>query len=583
MNLKTSIMKRILLLTLSIITAAQAWSQEVDIDWSKPMVCDNKNFGFFETFIGSNSEFVFGKFTNGLLTTAKKSSIRIVAFDKETMKPVKDKVIVGFKSDGAKTKIYDGKTYFDEVVFEDKIMIFWLEYSKKKGTILYAETYDMTFKLVEKMTKVYEALGEKKTPYLRANKKAGDFVLVFRVDVNDEKEKIYLNYIKISSDLNVSSPEEVILPFEKDEDFKSVRVSGRYSLEDNGKFMALCTVIQNNKKLIKNKSKSESFLAEIDVNGGKNTIYNATIDDPSKSILTKTFSVYDGTIYVYGFYRNSNEKDRRGNSGADGVYISKMSKAKEGLQELKFTEFTREFIDELYADDPETQAAKKKAPKKKDKDKDDTGLAWTYEVEQSRIVNNDVIMICTQEYNYSVTTCDSKGNCTTRYYCRKSDVTSIRMNLKGDVVWASNLDRQITYSGWNIPDIELIQRGDKFIVTYGNTQMEKVEGKKKKKSKSGEQLRDEFEYAELDLNSGEIQKETYRVNKPNAEKKDRKSVGARGIQVVDNEMYVNSITTSYDWKKSWLCLIPVCGWYYFALSPNAKIGKGYLGHINVTK
>lgn len=576
-------MKRVLsLLSLLLMTRA-FFAQEIDIDWSKPIVCDNKNFGFFNQFIGSNVDYVYAKYTNmALAKKNKNSSVRLVAYDKETMKPVKDRVVTGFKSDATKSKAYDDKTYYGEAVFDDVIMIFWLQ-KKDKKTTLFAETYSPDLKPVEKLKKVYEAKEDDASLRVRFNKKAGSFAVVINPTFDDDGE-IILDYVKVKSDLNTDTKDVVKLPFERQEDLKEVSISGSYGIEPDGKIYALCSITQNNKKLIKRQYKSTSILAEINPNKGDKIVYDATIESDGKMILSKNYSITAGTIYVYGFYRNSDEKDKRGNSGADGVFISKASKAKEGLQDLKFTEFTKDFIEQLYADDPETQAAnkKKKPTKKKDKDKDDTGIAWTYEVEQSRIVDNDVIMICTQEYNYAVTTCDQNGRCTTRYYCSKSDVTSIRMNLKGDIVWASNLDRQITYSGWNIPDIELVHKGDNFFITYGNVFMEKTADQKRKKSKSKELLRDEFEYAILNLKSGEIEKQTYRVNKPNVEKKDRKSVGARAIAVVDNEMYVNSIKYKLDWSKSYVCLLPVCGWYYFFLSPNTKKGEGYLGHITTS-
>lgn len=555
-------------------------AQDIDIDWSKPIVCDNKNFGFFNEFIGANNEYVYAKYTNIALSRKKaNSSVRLVAYDKETMKPAKERIITGFKSDATKSKAYDDKTYYGEAVFDDALMIFWVQ-KKDKKTTLFAEVYGTDLKPIEKLQKVYEAKEENAALRIRYNKKAGSYVIVLNPTFDNDGE-IILDYVKVKTDLNTDTKDVVKLPFDREEDLKEVSISGSYSLEPDGRLYALCSITQNNKKLIKRTYKSASILAEINPEKGDKITYDASIESEGKSILSKNYTISGGTIYVYGFYRNSNEKDKRGNSGADGLFISKASKAKEGLQDLKFTEFTRDFIDQLYADDPETQAANKnkKPTKKKDKDKDDTGIAWTYEVEQSRVVDNDVIMICTQEYNYSVTTCDQNGRCTTRYYCSKSDVTCIRMNLKGDVVWASNLDRKITYSGWNIPDIELVQRNDQFYITYGNIFMDKAEGQKKKKTKSKELLRDEFEYAVLDLKSGEIEKQKYRVNKPNAEKKDRKYVGARAIEVVDNEMYVNSIKNKMDWKKSYICLIPFCGWYYFFLSPNTKKGEGYLGHI----
>jgi hypothetical protein len=126
-------MKKFLIFCLLCLSVPLLRAQEIEIDWSKPIVCDNKNFGFFETFIGSNNEFVYAKYVNMALSRKNQnSSVRIVAYDKETMKPVKEKVITGFKSEASKGKAYNGKTFYSNVVFDDQIIIFWLEHKDKK-------------------------------------------------------------------------------------------------------------------------------------------------------------------------------------------------------------------------------------------------------------------------------------------------------------------------------------------------------------------------------------------------------------------------------------------------------------------
>lgn len=204
-------MKRVLSFLVILLMTKAFFAQEIDIDWSKPIVCDNKNFGFFSEFIGSNADYVYAKYTNmALARKNKNSSVRLVAYDKETMKPAKDRVITGFKSEATKSKAYDDKTYYGEAVFDDVIMIFWIQ-KKDKKTTLFAETYSTDLKPVEKLTKVYEAKEVDAALRVRYNKKAGSFAVVINPTFDDDGE-IILDYVKVKSDLNTDTKDIVKLP-----------------------------------------------------------------------------------------------------------------------------------------------------------------------------------------------------------------------------------------------------------------------------------------------------------------------------------------------------------------------------------
>ena len=138
---------------------------------------------------------------------------------------MKEKVITGVKIDATKAKEYNGKTFYSNVVFDDQIMIFWLE-QKDKKTAIYAESYSSDLKQIEKLQKVYEIKQDKVAPKIRSNKKAGSFVIILYPSVDEEGQEIVLDYVKVKSDLTAEEKDVVKLPFDKEEGFKDVSVHG---------------------------------------------------------------------------------------------------------------------------------------------------------------------------------------------------------------------------------------------------------------------------------------------------------------------------------------------------------------------
>ena len=190
-------------------------------------------------------------------------------------------------------------------------------------------------------------------------------------------------------------------------------------------------------------------------------------------------------------------------------------------------------------------------------------------------------------YNYSVTTCDGKGNCTTRYYCAKSNVTAFKIDGDGKIIWASNLDRKITYSGWNIYDLRVVNKENKFIVAYGSDYSIKSDKKNRSTRKSSKYKSDRFEYAVFDYSTGEFKKNEYKVNAINAKSEDKKTISAREITIMDNEFYASSkivkmktLPVVLGCLGALICppvlMIPF-------MSGNAHRGSGNLAHIEVLK
>ena len=206
-----------------------------------------------------------------------------------------------------------------------------------------------------------------------------------------------------------------------------------------------------------------------------------------------------------------------------------------------------------------------------------------FEIESVQEQGDNIVLFTSKMTNWSTTTCDSKGNCTTRYYCDKDNVTAFKINKDGGLVWASNLDRKKTYSGWNIYDVEVVSRNNKYYVIYGSSFDTDATKKNRKSKKSKAEMRDKFEYGVFDDSNGNYKKSEVVVNAPGIPKKERKSVDPKTISVIDNNFYVNSQSIKFKPGRTALYCVgalacPVLIYPIF-LDGNNRKGTGNLGTI----
>jgi hypothetical protein len=276
-------------------------------------------------------------------------------------------------------------------------------------------------------------------------------------------------------------------------------------------------------------------------------------------------------------------KDRQGND-LHGIFYAEIDNTTNVMSSVNFSSFDKATIDKLFAKDKKDKKKGGILKSKRSKESDESSLNDDYVIEDIQSIDdNSVVLFTSIMYNYSRTSCDAKGNCVTNYYCRKSNVTAFKVDNTGALVWASNLDRQITYDGINIYDLKVINKDNKMYVVYGSAFQLDAQKKNGRNSKSKSQRLDRFEYAVFDFKTGAYKKDEYKVNAENCKKKDRKTISPFNITVIDNSMYVQSSKTKvkplpilFGCLGAILCP-PVVFIPFF--SGNAKMGYGYIGNI----
>ncbi|MBL7936310.1 MAG: hypothetical protein JNM51_10945 [Bacteroidia bacterium] len=578
-------MKKVLFAISLSVVSLYTNAQSIDLNWSDKQVYENRKDGFFDDFIGGNSKYVYAKYNKAAWKESKQNSkIKLVAYDRNSMSQVAQEAIIGYKENAADKERMKDLTYFDQIVFENTVNIFWLKTEKGKAE-LYAQVFDSKLNEKVKLKKIYEvkASGKKSDPnlFVIGNKKAGEKIIIGAELPREKSENVKFEYKILKSDLTFDAANQITLPYSTTTSDKYLSAS--YEIGDDGLLYVNTNIRmdkEERKELSKNESSYYNLLTVVNPSSGKYTSYPLKFDN--KNLFDVDYEVTATKTKIYGLYCDLT-KDQKGRA-LHGIFYSEIDNSLNTMSSANFIAFDKATLDKVFSKDKEDRKKAGVLKSKKAKKSDEESIVGDYTIENIQTLdNNSVVLFASRMRNYSVTTCDGKGNCTTRYYCEKRNVTAFKVDNTGKLAWATNLDRSITYGGWNIYDLRVVNKEDKMYVVYGSAFNVDEKKKSKKKSKSKSQRTDKLEYAVFDYKTGAVKRDEYAVNAPNVPKKDKKSVSPLGIDVIDNRMYINSSRVRY---KAWHIVV---GCVVGAFCPPVAIipfinggsrkGTGYVGNI----
>jgi len=589
-------MRTSILLLLSLLTFSLS-AQEMKMSWSDQVLYDNKKDGFFNSYVDCNSKYIYVKYTNLTMTVnRKKSKIKMVAFDKLSMKKVSDVALMGFPENKSSGNALKGMFYYKTVIFENIIYIFWKKESKNKEE-LFVQSFDSKLTPLKKMQKIYELNAtkeQKKKPeiFVLANAKINEQILIGGELAANKDESVRIEYRLLNKDFGFEASNQVTLPYTVVG--RSNNFTSSYDFGADGKLHIRSNVVFS-KEEIKTLKSGEStrypIISVVELKSGAINTLNFKFEN--KNIFNFSYIIEPNITKIFGFFSDMN-KDQYGRD-THGIFYAIVDNNTNTIKSINFSMFTKAQLDKLFAKDKEDQrkasSTKKKSKSKKKQDaakSDEESIQSDYMIEDVQSMgDNNLVLFCSRMYNYSVTTCTTNSNggqsCTTRYYCQKDNVTAFKINEKGDIVWASNLDRRITYSGWNRYDVSVIHDQSKFFVLYGSvfeTVGSTKSGKAKKKRKDSKETRDVLEYAVFDYGTGDIVKKEYAINSTTTPKKERKSVAPIDVQVIDNRFYFDSSSRSVKALPAVLtCVVSLACPFAIMNFSNGDIyrGKGHLG------
>ncbi len=591
--------KYILFIFVCALTSIHLFSQDFELKWSERIEYENRKDGYFSHFINTNDSYIYTlQTTLDLKSTGKSKKIRLVCFDKETMNKVASVPLKGFKENKENKADYKNLEYFKTIIGTNQIFVFWINRSSAKfdkKEDIYCESFDIILNKAKKIKKIYSANLPEETKVSRfsstasivlSNRDAGDEIIIGH-EIQKKADNIDFNYIVIDNELNELTKNIVELPI----NFNSKTtygLSSNYELGKDGNIY-IKSYVYLTKEEIKNAKKGEAFsyciFSTIKPETGE--LSKIILKEDSRNINNFSYIIDKAKVKIYGLFCDL-DKDPTGNS-SHGLFFTEATTGSFEDATLEYLFFDKNTIENLFSKDQEDKKKTAVFGKKRKAlaaENDAESLDNRFEIEEIFSIQDDVVLFCSKMYNYSVTTCSTNSSgsqsCSTRYYCEKSNVVAIRVNKEGKIEWATNIDRKKTYSGTSIHDLNVVFSNNKFYSIYGSDYLVDAEKKSRKSRRKMNDIRNQFEYASFDYETGNAIKNTFLVNQKNDLEK--KSVDPLSITIIDNKFYVDYTVIKQNWGKS----IPlfVGGVVCFPLiwvallNGNYKQGYGYLGVIN---
>ena len=99
-------------------------SQEITADWSNIQLYDDNFDGFFSSFEGFNSKYIYAKFMNIDADFRHPKKVKLFAFDKQSMDKVAAVPVLGFRQNKGSAKEFRDLEPGNVVVFENIIYLF---------------------------------------------------------------------------------------------------------------------------------------------------------------------------------------------------------------------------------------------------------------------------------------------------------------------------------------------------------------------------------------------------------------------------------------------------------------------------
>ncbi len=547
---------------------------ELSIKWSEMQEYNHKAEGYFDNIIGSNSKYIYT--INNIAQNKRfrnNNKLKIVAFDKNSMQKISDVGIKGFKENEADNKLLDDMYVQKYVIFEDVIYVFWTHESREKDE-LFVQSFSNKLKIIAPLKKIYEVKskkGDKKKAELLVLGTSNQHVLIGGELSAGKDENIKLSIKVLKSDLTFFSSKQVTLPITS-LGHKSNSLSSEYVLGDNNVLYAFSYIkmTKEQKQLLKdNESSVYCLFSAINIEDG--TIQSVKLKYENKNIYNISYHNDKDNMILTGFFSDLNK------DGSMGVFKIKFNKNNlTAMSEPSFSYFTPQHIHEI-------TKGQKKNTKKKKKRKPNIDRLLEYSLVKSFNNNGNITFIYTIYHEYSVTTCNSKGSCTTRYYQKNSDILAFSITRSGEINWVSKTERQAFYKGWGFYDVNVVDRDGFYYVVYADDYIFNTE--KNQRVKNPKKLRQTtINYLVLNSEDGEMVTNMHITNTMKEPPKTRKYVTAHKIIESDNELYVNSIKIKMKPQAIGISIILIptlYGAYLPSIITSSFTGTGYLGKIEI--
>ena len=346
-----------LLLTISLIASALfVNAQSIDLNWSDKQEYQNKLDGFFDEFIGGNSKFVYAKYNKMASKESKRNSkIKIVAYDKGSMNQVSQVAVVGYKENAEDKELLKDLKYFNALIFENTVNIFWSKTEKGKCE-LYAQVFDQDLNEKVKLKKIYEvkASGKKSDPnvFVIGNKAAGQKIIIGAELPREKGENVKFEYKSLKNDLTFDAANQVTLPYSTKTSDRFLSAS--YEIGDDGLIYVNTNMKldkEERKELKRNENANYNLLTVVNPQTGKYTSYPLKFED--KNLFGVDYIVTPTKTKIYGLFCDI-LKDKQG-VDLHGIFYAEIDNKTNTMSSVNFTAFEKATLDKLFAKDKKDQ------------------------------------------------------------------------------------------------------------------------------------------------------------------------------------------------------------------------------------
>jgi len=478
-------MKKIILIPLCFL-AATLFSQDLSFKWSEPVELEKK-VGLSEEIIGSNEITVF------TMKSGRKGK-KLLAYDKASLKVKKELLLKG-----AKGSILDNKEYSKLIlaffqISSDKIYIFFREEKKSIEKIYYLElTSDLV--AVGKLTMLHEIEFDRssvtRTSMVRnSNNPKSNIVLV---NEKYRDENIVAEYKVFNSEMKLADVGKIDLPFSIEKKERTEYIQRAYRLSDDNNILSTITKTKEENPGAPRRKRWTYFTAVglTDLSSGDSKMLTLKSDERKYDDVRFVSNGED--IFLAGFYYNPDDDGDFPN--VSGFYSTKVNFQMGSMSEVQLFEYDENFF-RHFKNNEKAEESNRKAKKEEKRAK---YIIERMVIEDIAIGQDGMNVVCSGMANKSVTTCNSKGACTTRYYCYKYGVISFSTDKNMKVKSYDVLPRLMVYSGSNIMDVNITPlKNNSYMVNFGSAfELEDGAMTGNPKRKAREILRSQFEYAIL--------------------------------------------------------------------------------------
>jgi hypothetical protein len=495
-------MQKKLFIGLFTLLSLQSLAQDLKVDWSKDIHFDRKTTGYLEAIVGGNSKYVYVDM-KPVVRDLSKTQRTLFVYDKITMQQI-GKI-------NLKTKV----DFNDIEVTEDAVYVLSIDDQKGRET-LFAETYTPTLKPLTSRKKVFVAKTSDRgfskwinTIRAYSNAKANNYLYLISEKPAKKGQEITVDYNVIDNKLDIVHSGQVMLPIEATRTTTSNLSAFRVG--DDGKILSKSVAKMTRAQRKKEEIKSSTFSILTVIDPKEKTLKSLPIKSSGKKITGFDYYTVKGQLFVVGFFMEDMGKR---SEREKGVFTATLNTESGELENSKFIEIKEPDID--------------------------FGTLDLEKINHGKDGNITIIGGESQEYSVTFT---NKNGTSTKYYTDKDNILVANLTSAGILNWSKLIKRKMTYSRWNVDDINSMDNENNAIITFADAFRKKSNlfGRFNMfNRKSNKDMRDNLSYAKIDKSSGTTKISTFNFNKSGISKKDRKMINATRIKEIDNLLYLDS-------------------------------------------